>query len=116
MLLPAGRPEPSPLGGLSSDRMKRIVEEAASVFDWVIVDSPPVGVLADGRLVSETVDAAILVVRAGVTRFPDLEAAADTVGRDRILGIVLNGVDPVEIRGTDYYHRYYGRERDKGQL
>jgi capsular exopolysaccharide synthesis family protein len=109
-LLPAGRPEPNPLGGLSSDRMKRIVEDAASRFDWVIVDSPPVGVLADGRLVSETVDAAILVVRAGVTRFPDLEAAADTIGHERILGIVLNGVDPVEIRGQDYYRHYYGSE------
>ena len=114
MLLPSGRPDPSPLGGLSSDRMKRLVEEAVSRFDWVIVDSPPVGVLADGRLVSETVDAAILVVRAGVTRFPDLAAAADTIGREHILGIVLNGVDPVEIRGTEYYNRYYGSKPDKG--
>jgi capsular exopolysaccharide synthesis family protein len=113
-LLPAGRPERDPLAGLSSGRMKRIVEDAASRFDWVIVDSPPVGVLADGRLVSETVDAAILVVRAGVTRFPDLEAAADTMGRDRILGIVLNGVDPVEIRGEDYYRRYYYGRKSAG--
>ena len=113
-LLPAGHPEPNPLGGLSSDRMKRIVADAASHFDWVIVDSPPVGVLADARLVSETVDAAILVVRAGVTRFPDLQAAADAIGHERILGIVLNAVDPVEIRGGGYYRDYYGREQDKG--
>jgi capsular exopolysaccharide synthesis family protein len=106
-LLPAGRPEPNPLGGLSSDRMKRIVAAAAARFDWVIVDSPPVGLLADARLVSETVDAAILVVRAGVTRFPDLQAAADTIGHERILGLVLNAVDPVEIRGVGYYRDYY---------
>ena len=109
-LLPAGRPEADPLGALSSDRMKRIVEDAASRFDWVVVDSPPVGVLADGRLVSETVDGAIVVVRAGVTRFPDLEAAADTLGHDRILGLVLNAVDPAEIRGEGYYRHYYGRK------
>jgi protein-tyrosine kinase len=109
-LLPAGQAGPNPLGALSSPRMKHIVEEAASRFDWVIVDSPPVGVLADGRLVSEAVDAAILVVRAGVTRFPELEAAADAVGRERILGIVLNGVDPVDIRSQSYYGHYYGRE------
>ena len=111
-LLPAGRPDANPLGGLSSDRMKRIVADAASRFDWVIVDSPPVGVLADARLVSETVDGAILVVRAGVTRFPDLEAAADTMGHERILGIVLNAVDPAEIRGEGYYHHYYGQRRE----
>jgi len=109
-LLPAGRPGSHPLGGLSSGRMKRIVADAASRFDWVIVDSPPVGVLADARLVAEMVDAAILVVRAGVTRFPDLEAAAAVMGHERILGLVLNGVDPVEIRGAGDYSHYYGSE------
>ena len=112
-LLPSGRPEPSPLGGLSSGRMKRIVADAASRFDWVIVDSLPVGWLADARLVAETVDAAILVIRAGVTRFPDVEAAADTLGRERILGLVLNAVDPVEIRGEGHYGHYYGSELDR---
>ena len=102
-VVPAGRPEPNPLSGLSSGRMKRLVADAASQFDWVIVDSPPVGVLADAHLVSETVDGAILVVRAGVTQFPDVAAAADTLGQERILGIVLNAVDPAEIRGKGYY-------------
>ena len=108
-LLPAGHPEPNPLGGLSSGRMKHLVADAASEFDWVIIDSPPVGVLADAHLVSETVDGAILVVRAGVTSFPDVEAAAGTLGRERILGVVLNAVDTAEIRGEGYYSRYYTR-------
>jgi Mrp family chromosome partitioning ATPase len=93
--------------------MKRLVADAASQFDWVIVDSPPVGVLADAHLVSESVDGAILVVRAGVTRFPDVEAAAGTLGQERILGIILNAVDPGEIRGKGYYNHYYGSERGK---
>jgi len=112
-LLPAGRSESNPLGGLSSDRMRRIVADAATRFDWVIVDSPPVGILADAHLVSETVDAAILIVRAGVTRFQDLKAAADALGHERILGVVLNGVGPLEIRGEGYYSHYYGSDRDK---
>jgi protein-tyrosine kinase len=113
-LLPAGRPDSNPLGGLASDRMKRIVADAASRFDWVIVDSPPVGMLADARLVLETVDAALLVVRAGVTRYPDLEAAADTLGHERILGLVLNAVDPIDIRGQGYYRDYYHQQQDLG--
>lgn len=107
-LVPAGRPDPDPLGGLSSGRMKRIIDEAAARFDWVIVDTPPVGVLADGRIVSEMVDRAIFVVRAGVTRFADVEGAIDVVGADRVAGIVLNAVDPLEIHGKDYYSHYYG--------
>lgn len=112
-LLPAGRPDADPLGGLSSESMKRIVADAAGRFDWVLVDAPPVGVVADGRLVSETVDTAILVIRAGVTRFQDVNAAAETLGRDRILGVVLNAVDPAEIRGEEHYHHYYGVRGDR---
>jgi capsular exopolysaccharide synthesis family protein len=110
-LLPAGRPEASPLGGLSSDRLKHLLADAAARFDWIIVDSPPVGMLADARLVSEAIDGALLVVRAGVTLFPDVEAAADTLGHERILGIVLNAVEPEEVRGESYYRHYYGGDR-----
>jgi len=106
-LLPAGRPDPNHLGDLSSGRMKAIVADAASMFEWVIIDSPPVGVLADARVVADTVDGALLVVRAGVTRFPDLKAAADTIGHERILGLILNAVEPGEIRGEGYYRHYY---------
>jgi len=114
-LLPAGRPATNHLAGLASERMKRIVDEAAARFDWVIVDTPPVGILADGRLVADMVDGVLLVVRAGETPFPDLEAAVDVIGRERILGMVLNAVDPAEIRGREYYHRYYhGHEARKG--
>ena len=112
-LVPAGRPVADPLGGLSSGRMKRIVEDATTEFDWVIVDSPPVGVLADAHLVAETVDAAILVVRAGVTSFEDLKAAAEALGEDHVLGVVLNDVEPAEIRGQGYYHHYYGHGSKK---
>jgi Mrp family chromosome partitioning ATPase len=94
--------------------MKRIVADAATQFDWVIVDSPPVGLLADAHLVAETVDAAILVVRAGVTPFEELAAAAESLGHERILGVVLNAVDAADIRGQGYYHHYYGQDSKKG--
>jgi len=106
-LLPAGGRQANPIGDLSSGRLGRLIASAASRFDWVIVDSPPVGGLADARIISEAVDAAIVVIRAGVTRFPDLEGAADALGHDRILGVVLNAVDPLEIRREDYYSHYY---------
>jgi len=110
-ILPAGRSDSDPVGGLASERMRALVADAASRFDWVIVDSPPVGLLADAHLVAETVDAALLVVRAGVTQYPDVEAAAEKLGHDRILGVVLNAVEPAEIRGQSYYHHYYGSDR-----
>lgn len=113
-LLPAGRPDSSPLGGLSSDRMKQIIADAQTRFDWVVVDSPPVGLLADARIVSDMVDGVLLVVRAGATRFQDMEAAADVLGHERILGVVLNAMDPVDIRGEGYYRSYYSYSQRQG--
>lgn len=107
-LLPAGRPQLNPVGDLSSGRMARLIASAGSRFDWVIVDSPPAAGLADARIILATVDGAILVVRAGATRFADLQAAVDALGPERMLGVVLNAIDPDEIRRDDYYGNYYG--------
>ncbi len=106
-LLPAGGVLANPIGELSSGRMARLISMVSSRYDWVIVDTPPAAGLADARIVSETVDGVVLVVRAGVTQFPDLEASAHALGADRVLGIVLNAVEPREIRRDDYYSHYY---------
>lgn len=107
-LLPAGRPQANPVGDLSSGRMSRLIANAGSTYDWVIVDSPPAAGLADARIILETVDGAILVVRAAATRFAELQAATDALGPGRLLGVILNAVDPREIHREDYYGNYYG--------
>ena len=106
-LLPAGRPVTNPIGDLSSGRMARLVSFVTARYDWVIVDTPPAAGLADARIVSETTDGVVLVVRAGVTKYPELQAAAEALGHDRVLGVVLNAADPSEIRRDDYYSPYY---------
>jgi capsular exopolysaccharide synthesis family protein len=103
-LLPAGRPDPDPMSGLTSPRMRRIVDEAASRFDWVILDAPPVGPVADANLLAAIADAVLLVVRAGVTRFEDVQKATEALGRERIFGVVLNGVE--EITDAEYNRHY----------
>jgi capsular exopolysaccharide synthesis family protein len=105
-LLTAGRPDPDPISGLTSDRMKRVIEEAAARFDWVIVDTPPVGLLPDANLLAGMVDAAILVVAAGSTPYPLIQRAVAALGRDRILGVVLNRAEE-GIAGSYSYYSYY---------
>jgi protein-tyrosine kinase len=104
MLLPAGRPDPDPMGGLTSARMRHILEEAAGRFDWVILDAPPMGPLADAGLLSQMVDGAVFVVRAGRTQYSLVQKAIEALGRERILGVVLNGIDrmPPEQYGYSY--------------
>ena len=110
-VLPAGRPDPDPMGGLTSDRMRRIVQDAAAHFDWVVVDTPPVGFLSDANLLVAMVDVALFVVRAGKSPYRLIQRALDAVGRNRILGVVLNAVDEtVDVAGYSYYG-YYGTPR-----
>ena len=93
MLLPAGRPDPDPIGGLTSARMRSILDEAAARFDWVILDAPPMGPMADANLLASMVDGAVFVVRSGRTHHQAAQRAIEALGRERILGVVLNGVE-----------------------
>jgi capsular exopolysaccharide synthesis family protein len=107
-VLTAGRPDSDPMSGLTSDRMRRILQDAASCFDWVIVDTPPVGFLSDANLLVAMVDVAIFIVRAGKSPYRLIQRALDAVGRDRILGVVLNAIDESDdVAGYNYYG-YYG--------
>lgn len=92
-LLPAGRPVQDPMSGLTSQRMRKILEEAAARFEWVILDTVPVGLLADASILAGMVDGALLVVRAGETPHGVLAKAVDVLTRDKIIGVVLNGTE-----------------------
>jgi protein-tyrosine kinase len=105
-LLTAGRPEPDPMSGLTSQRMRRILEEAASRFEWVIIDTSPIGLLADASIVGGMVDGALIVVRAGQTPHAAVVKAVEAFGRERILGVVLNGAAPTS--DDKLAARYYG--------
>ena len=106
-ILTAGRPDRDPMSVLSSDRMRRVLQEASSRFDWVIIDTPPVALLTDAHLLASLVDAVVLVVQAGRTPLAAINRAVEAVGRDRILGIVLNRADHAAVyHAYDYYGAY----------
>lgn len=92
-LLSAGRQEPDPTALLTSERMRTILREVSGRFAWVIVDAPPVESLPDASLLAGMVDAVLLVVRAAHTPLRLVEGAVRSLGRDRILGMVLNQVE-----------------------
>ena len=108
-LLPAGSSEPDPTAGLASASMRQVLEEAAERFDWVVLDSPPLEPTADTNLLVPMIDTALLVVRAGRTRCQAVQNAIDALGRDRILGVVLNGVEQADLE--DYAVYYDSRPR-----
>jgi protein-tyrosine kinase len=101
-LLPAGQPIANSIEALTSPRMHQIIHEASQRFDWVIVDAPPVGLTTDARVLSELVGGTLFVIRAGESQHPDVERAVSSLGREHILGVVLNGTAPRP------HNEYYG--------
>ncbi len=107
-LLTAGAPDSDPMSTLTSKRMKRLLDEAAATFDWVVIDTPPVGILTDAKLLGSMVDAALLVIRSGKTPAQLVQRAVDALGRERILGVVLNRTAPRNAaQPYGYYNTYY---------
>ena len=101
--LPAGRPIANSIEALVSPRMQMILEEASTKFDWIILDAPPVAPTSDARLLSKMVDGTLFVIRAGKTQHADVQKSIDMVGRDHILGVVLNDV-VADVADKYYYY------------
>ena len=95
-VLPAGQADPDPMSQLTSARMASLLNQLTQRFDWVVVDTPPVVLLPDANLLAGMVDCAVLVVRAAQTSCDLVDRAIQTLGRKRILGLVLNRVDDTE--------------------
>lgn len=104
-VLLAGRPTVDPVAVLSSTRMRQAVAEAREMFDWVIIDTPPVGLLSDANLVADLTDGTLLVVKAETTSYEVVQRAVSTLGRERILGVVLNQAP--NAGPENKYHSYY---------
>ena len=84
--------------------MRAAVKNAAAIFDWVIIDSPPILSLADGRFLASLCDAVIVVVREGYTRREDLRQMLPALKDTHLMGIVLNGSTAVSKSAAYSYY------------
>ena len=106
-VLTAGAPDHRPMAGLTSERMATILKEAVARFDWVLIDTPPIGLISDAQLLAGLVDGVLLVVGAGSTDHAAVTRTVQALGRERILGVVLNRVQQQELSTGGYYNDYY---------
>ena len=106
-ILPAGQLEGDPLSALTSARLPVLVEQCAAAFDWVVLDAPPVGLMPDGNVLARLTKAVILVIGAGTTPCKLVERAIAELGRECIVGTVLNRIDEQELPAARGYDHYY---------
>lgn len=103
-MLPAGNPPSNPLELMQSGKLSRLMEHIGNLFDWIIVDSPPLLPLADTTVWQRVTDGTLLVTRVGKTEKAQLQRALELVKKSDLLGIVLNSSD--ESHYKSYYHYY----------
>jgi len=106
-VLTAGRPTANPLAQLTSDRMHDVIRHAVEDFDWVLLDTPPVGLLPDAQLVARMCEGVVFVIAAGSTPYSLVQHSIAQLPADRIVGTVLNRVEPRSLRAANYYAGYY---------
>jgi len=112
-LLPAGKTA-RPTDIMQSPRVPELLSRVAELFDWVIIDSPPLLPVADAGLWARWSDGTLLVVRAGVPPKKALRKGLESLDNARFLGMVLN--DAPDQVGGKYYHRYYGLYAHNGKV
>ncbi|HZU64666.1 MAG TPA: polysaccharide biosynthesis tyrosine autokinase [Novosphingobium sp.] len=107
-VVPSGPVPPSPTEMLSSPRMRDVVQEACTLYDIVIIDSPPILGLADAPTMATIVEAVVFVVEADRSRHGSLKAAMRRLRahNSNVVGGVLTKFDPLR-RGNQYSY-YYG--------
>jgi len=108
-VIPSGPSVPNPTDVLGSSRMDTLIEALRGSYDVVLIDSPPVLPVADGRLIAAKCDGVVLVVHSVKSKRGQVKKAKAHLERvnARILGVVLNGS-----KDTDHeslYRSYMGR-------
>ncbi|MGH9397302.1 MAG: CpsD/CapB family tyrosine-protein kinase [Terriglobia bacterium] len=107
--LPAGVADGNPTELLQSERFVQIVQTLSACFDWILIDSPPTGPIADTLALKPRADGCLMVARAGKTPREAVEEAIRQFGPGYVAGIILNGLEGLEREYSEYYTKYYGQ-------
>jgi capsular exopolysaccharide synthesis family protein len=112
-LLPGGAARDDVAEILSGPRFGHLLAELRRMFDYIVIDAPPLGIFTDANILINRADAALLVVRSGKTRYAALDRLIEQLPRERMLGVVLNRTDEQLDESSYYYQRRYYRREDK---
>jgi protein-tyrosine kinase len=113
-LMPAGSMVKNPLELLNLRQVRVLFRELPKLFNWVILDSPPLLFSADANLLGTIADGTLLVVRIRQTTIDTVARAMQSLCENNVIGVVVNGARAGELysKYTYYYSSYGYRERE----
>ncbi|MBV6433757.1 MAG: hypothetical protein IANPNBLG_03976 [Bryobacteraceae bacterium] len=113
-IMPAGEAVINPLELLNLAEVRSLLDNLPQLFNWVILDSPPLLFAADASLLSTLCHGTVLVVRIGSTTIDSITRAMASLCENNVLGIIVNGARRGELYSKyTYYHSYYYSKPDE---
>jgi polysaccharide biosynthesis transport protein len=109
-VLPAGSKSNNPADLLSSNRMKSLIEHCREVFDYIVIDSPPIGPVIDPIVLSQLADKIVYIVRWAATARELIQQSIKRLPENKIAGVVFNLLNEKAAQkyGKYAYQYYYG--------
>ena len=107
-VLPIGTIPPNPTELISDQRMSTMLEDLRSRYDYILIDCPPVDIVADTQIFERLTDRTVFIVRAGLlerSMLTDLESLYQQ-GQYRNMALVLNGTEGGGRYGYRHGYRY----------
>ena len=107
-ILYAGPVPPNPAELLGGKYFRELLSSLRKVYDYILVDTPPLGSVIDSAIIAEECDGSIMVIETGVISYRFAQDVKSQLEKSNcpILGVVLNKVD---MSKQGYYGKYYGR-------
>jgi Mrp family chromosome partitioning ATPase len=97
--------------------MKQFLDRVGPLFEWIVLDSPPILPVSDATVLAGLCDGVLLIVRSGSTLTELAQRACQELKGARVLGAVLNSAEDASEYGTYYKSGNYGNHepnRSKG--
>ncbi|KKF55808.1 tyrosine-protein kinase [Streptococcus uberis 6780] len=124
MVIPAGQVAPNPTTLLQNSNFNYMIDTLKEVFDYIIIDSPPIGLVIDAAIIAQKADGSIIVTQAGAIKRRFIQKAKDQMEQSGalFLGVILNKVEEVidSYGGYGAYGAYgnygnYGKKETKSK-
>jgi capsular exopolysaccharide synthesis family protein len=112
-LLPGGAARDDVAELLSGPKFGRVLSDVRRMFNYIILEAPPLGIFTDATVLINRADGALLVVRAGKTRYASVDRLLEQLPKERMLGVVLNRAEERLDESSYYYQRRYYHRKDE---
>jgi receptor protein-tyrosine kinase len=108
LFIPGGKHASDPAELIANGRFQNLLQRLSSLFDWIVIDSPPAMAVSDPRVMGGICDGVLLVVGAGMGSYDLVQKACQQFDEKHLLGVVLNLAEP----RTTYSYKYFGYYQD----